>query len=255
MAVKRVCLAVLAAASCGGPKLERAQVLIGATLLNSGGRAAVERSVIVVEDGRFKAVGDQPTLPIPAGTEKVDLTGRFLIPAPVEAPKEPGWTKFSTQAEFRKLVGAGAVAVQGMVVDTEALDGDLLKVAREKGMIVVPKLMLFENSPLQRNVARRNLKAFADAGVPLAIDGTLAAHREWKLFAEAGVPAAQIIDGTTRLMARASKRGESGEIVAGYEADLYVLRCNPLQDLNCLTRVERAMENGRWVAAPARGEN
>lgn len=242
-------------AACGGPAEPRVEVLIGATLINSGGKPPTERSVVIVEDGRIKAVGDQPTLPIPAGSAKTDLSGRFLVPAPVEASKDPKWPKFSTQEEFLRHVNAGVPAAEGMILDTESLDAALLRQAAGSGMIVVPKLVRLESAPLERNIARRNLKAFADAGISLAIDGSLSADREWKLFAEAGIPPAAIIDASTRLMAKAAKLRETGEVAPGFQADLYVLRCNPLQDVSCLTKVERAMAQGRWVTAPARGEN
>ncbi len=58
--------------------------LVGATLHDGRGGAALEDSVIVVSDGRLLAVGPAASTPIPPGAEQIDLTGRFVIPGLID---------------------------------------------------------------------------------------------------------------------------------------------------------------------------
>ena len=58
-------------------------VLIGAGARLGG--VLYERSAVVVEGDHILAAGGQADVPIPAGSEKVDLTGKFLVEVP-----EPG---------------------------------------------------------------------------------------------------------------------------------------------------------------------
>ena len=57
---------------------------VGATAIPGDGRAAIEDSVVLVAGGRIVAVGAGHT-PIPADSERVDLTGRYLLPGLTEA--------------------------------------------------------------------------------------------------------------------------------------------------------------------------
>jgi imidazolonepropionase-like amidohydrolase len=52
----------------------------GATIIDGTGRAPVANAVILVTDGRITAVGPAAQVTIPAGAERVALTGKFIIP-------------------------------------------------------------------------------------------------------------------------------------------------------------------------------
>ena len=66
-------------------------VLEGAWLFAADGRAPIEDSAILVEDGRISAVGRRGTVRAPAGAARVDLTGTFVIPALIDAHSHPGY--------------------------------------------------------------------------------------------------------------------------------------------------------------------
>jgi amidohydrolase family protein len=240
---------------CGNSTAEGPKVLIGATLFNTSNRSHVDRSVVVVDKEFFKAVGDQPTLPIPAGSEKTDLTGRFLIPTPVQLPREANYPRFKTQEELRALVTDGKLVVKGMPVDTDDLDSTLIEQIKQRQVIVFPSLLAFEVEPHNLKRAKSNAKKMFDAGVKLGVDGDHNAHREWKFLGEAGLPAEAIIQATTAHTAEAIELRDAGRITPGLQAGLYVLKCDPREDIACLVKVERAMAKGEWVAPPALGEN
>ena len=83
----------LAAGAQRGP---RATVYEGARLLDGNGGAAVERSAFVVADGRFTQIGRQGELRAPADAVHVDLTGKTVMPALVDAHAHLGYRKGTT---------------------------------------------------------------------------------------------------------------------------------------------------------------
>ena len=89
-----VALAILtAAALAGGRGLaepQRIQAFTGARLFDAAGRT-IENATLVVRDGRILAV--EAGLATPAGAERVDLDGRFVMPGLVNAHGHVGATR------------------------------------------------------------------------------------------------------------------------------------------------------------------
>ena len=67
--------------------LLRAQSLAvtGATVIDGTGRAPIADAVVVIENGRIKAVGPAASTSLPAGVRRVDARGRFVIPGLMDA--------------------------------------------------------------------------------------------------------------------------------------------------------------------------
>jgi imidazolonepropionase-like amidohydrolase len=59
-------------------------VFEGARLIVGDGRAPIENAVFVVENSRFTRVGSKGRLQTPAGAQRVDLSGKTVIPALVD---------------------------------------------------------------------------------------------------------------------------------------------------------------------------
>jgi cytosine/adenosine deaminase-related metal-dependent hydrolase len=68
-----------------------ARAFVGARLFDGSGRPVIEKSVFVVENGRFVAVG--PDVAVPKGAERVDLAGRFVLPGLVNTHGHVGETR------------------------------------------------------------------------------------------------------------------------------------------------------------------
>jgi imidazolonepropionase-like amidohydrolase len=62
-------------------------VFEGARLITGDGSAPVMDSAFVVSNGRFTAVGRKGQVAVPAGAARVDLTGKTVIPAIIDAHK------------------------------------------------------------------------------------------------------------------------------------------------------------------------
>jgi imidazolonepropionase-like amidohydrolase len=63
----------------------------GARLITGDGRAPIENAAFVVQNGRFTRVGAKGARPAPAGTARVDLTGKTVMPALVDAHVHLGY--------------------------------------------------------------------------------------------------------------------------------------------------------------------
>ncbi|HEY8150460.1 MAG TPA: amidohydrolase family protein, partial [Vicinamibacteria bacterium] len=81
----------LAPAGGGGPGGVKA--FVGARLFDGTGRPARADAVLVVKDGRVVSVGAGKDVRVPPGAERIDLSGRFLIPGLVNAHGHVGETR------------------------------------------------------------------------------------------------------------------------------------------------------------------
>jgi imidazolonepropionase-like amidohydrolase/streptogramin lyase len=65
----------------------------GARLIAGDGRAPIENAAFVVENGRFTEIGAKGSVRAPAGARRVDLTGKTVMPALVDAHVHLGYRK------------------------------------------------------------------------------------------------------------------------------------------------------------------
>jgi len=81
---------LLAAAACSSrvesqPGTPGVTVFEGARLITGDGSAPIENSSFIVENDRFTTVGRKGEMTVPAGAARVDLTGKTVMPAIVDA--------------------------------------------------------------------------------------------------------------------------------------------------------------------------
>jgi imidazolonepropionase-like amidohydrolase len=68
--------------------------LVGATLVDGTGAPPVPDATVVVKDGRIACAGPRSSCPVPAGTDTMDLHGRWIIPGLIDAHvhfAQTGW--------------------------------------------------------------------------------------------------------------------------------------------------------------------
>ena len=75
------------------PRAAAITVFAGARLIAGDGGAPLEDSAFVVENDRFTRVGRKSDVPAPPGATRVDLTGKTVIPALVDAHSHIGYMK------------------------------------------------------------------------------------------------------------------------------------------------------------------
>jgi imidazolonepropionase-like amidohydrolase len=84
---------LLLAAGAASPVKSETAVFEGARLITGDGGAPSENSAFIVEGDRFIAVGRRGELAIPAGATRIDLSGKTVIPALVDAHVHMGYRK------------------------------------------------------------------------------------------------------------------------------------------------------------------
>ena len=88
-------LYVVAAASSSAlaqaPQATGVTVFEGARLITGDGNAPIEDSAFVVENNRFTAVGRRGEVTVPTGAARVNLAGKTVMPAIVDAHGHPGF--------------------------------------------------------------------------------------------------------------------------------------------------------------------
>jgi imidazolonepropionase-like amidohydrolase len=75
------------------PARSQTALFEGARLINGEGGAPIENAAFIVEGGRFTAVGRSGELALPAGAARIDLTGKTVIPALIDAHVHMGYRK------------------------------------------------------------------------------------------------------------------------------------------------------------------
>jgi imidazolonepropionase-like amidohydrolase len=227
--------AVLAACSAPAPQ---PTVLVGARLFDGSGADPVQHSVVVVEGGFIRSAGPQSHTPVPAGSEKVNGSGKYLVPAPVAPPEDLRLDEPATVEELLAALDRGAKAFRG--VPDGALDPSLLLRLKEENVVVV--------LPAD-TIALLNLAALIRSGVTIAVFDEPEAPRARQLLLDAGMSPHELLLASTRnaaLVAGLSNR--TGQIRAGMAADLLVLSDDPLTDPSSFDRPERIMRGGKWGA-------
>src|SRR5690349_8615082 len=84
--LSRVALALLLFffCACKPPEGSHAKAIIGAVLIDGSGGPPRSDSVVIVADERIRAAGPRSTISIPSEADKIDGSGKFLVPALVD---------------------------------------------------------------------------------------------------------------------------------------------------------------------------
>jgi imidazolonepropionase-like amidohydrolase len=77
-------LAAASVAAPGGSQLSSTVVLDNVRIIDGTGAAPVERGRVVIEDGRVARVGPLDAVTAPASAERIDLSGRTVIPGLID---------------------------------------------------------------------------------------------------------------------------------------------------------------------------
>ena len=104
-------------AGCAGPDAGGdVTVFEGARLIVGDGSAAIEDAVFVVEGDRFTAAGPRADVEIPGGATHVDLSGKTVMPAIVNAHVHLASTREDRVGQLQHMAyyGAGAVVSLGL---------------------------------------------------------------------------------------------------------------------------------------------
>ena len=251
-------LALLAVCSCKAPEESHMKVIIGAVLIDGLGGPPLSGSVVVISGDRIRAAGRPSAVPIPAEADKIDGSGKFLMPALVAvAPniqgqdeaaltkareaRQPAIGRAATLAEAEWMVDHGASGNVGMIRDTETLDADFVAKLRDLRITFAPALA---SGGDHLETAKHNTRRLFEAGVPIALAAGVDAQREMELLVDAGVPPLDAIVAGTRNGAAALQDGQRGTVQAGKRADVLLLSAHPGEDIRNLRKVALRIAGG-----------
>lgn len=124
-------LFVVLLTACAGTETSDATVFEGARLITGDGSPAIEDAVFVVENDRFTAVGSRADVEIPAGATRVDLSGKTVMPAIVNAHIHLATDRETRVEQLQHMAYYGVGTVVSMGLD----EGD---VAFEMRGVTIP---------------------------------------------------------------------------------------------------------------------
>ena len=128
---------LLLTSSCGPPPASRGKAILGALLIDGGGGPPLSNSIVVVADSQIRAAGRRSAIPIPSEADKIDGSGKSLLPAPIDACPGPGAIRPASADEARRQVAAAAGVVYLAESPPEVAEA-ALEAARSSHALVLP---------------------------------------------------------------------------------------------------------------------
>jgi len=124
-------LAVVFLFGCKPPEESLQKAIIGAVLIDGTGGPPLSNSVVIVAGSRIRAVGNRANMPIPAGVEKINGAGKFLVPGLIDLHVHPGsrggpvfkaadYTRERIERNLNAFLYFGVTSVRSMGTDRQA---------------------------------------------------------------------------------------------------------------------------------------
>jgi len=276
-----VALLLLASCACTSAPESHMKAIIGAVLIDGAGGPPVSNSVVVTAGDRIRAAGPASTVAIPSEADKIDGSGKFLVPALVDIsahlsahlPEHPGMLiqgrdedafakaresgfpvlgRIASLADAAWMLEHGATGFAGMIRDTEELSPEFVAKLRDLRITFAPGLNARGNDLIGNDlagnhpeVAKRNTRRLFQAGVPIALASEGGDPlREAELLVEAGIPPLDVVVALTRNGAVMLHDDGAGTIQTGKRANLLLLGAHPGNDIRNLGRVALRMVDG-----------
>ena len=134
-------LALLLSFGCKPPEESLQKAIIGAVLIDGSGGPPLSNSVVIVAGSRIRAVGNRANMPIPAGVEKINGQGMFLVPGLIDLHVHLGtragasyqaadYTRERIEQNLNTYLYFGVTSVRSMGTDRQAAF-DVRKVERD----------------------------------------------------------------------------------------------------------------------------
>ena len=129
--------------ACKPPGGGHTQAILGAVLIDGNGGPPLTDSVVIVSGDRIAAAGRRSNVPIPAEADKIDGSGKYLVPQPIDILAQAKTLRATVPAEARSQVSAMAAQHVPLIVldsvSAEAADA-ALETARTSGTPVFARI-------------------------------------------------------------------------------------------------------------------
>lgn len=126
---------------------------MGAVLLDSTGGPPISDSVVTIEGSRIRAVGARANLPVPASAEKIDGSGKFLVPGLIDlhAHLEASAGRQAIQQRLNHYLYYGFTSVRS---DGTGDGAFAVREAERQDALVTARLFLSGRAETRRDVAK-----------------------------------------------------------------------------------------------------
>ncbi len=140
---------LLALSACKPTESADLKAIIGAVLIDGTGGPPISDSVVVVSGSRIRAAGTRADVPIPQAAEKIDGSGKFLVPGLIDVHVHPGtragpqwvhsdYTRERIEANLNTYLYFGITTVRSIGTDRDA--GIAVRNAERAGNLFTARL-------------------------------------------------------------------------------------------------------------------
>jgi len=112
--------------------------ILGARLIGGSGSPPIEDSVVVIQGTRIRAAGPRATTPVPKGGERIDASGKTIIPGLADLHVHYFGGRDQTLRDFRAQLYHGVTTSRSIGVDTE--HHLALLAEAEAGKVLAPRV-------------------------------------------------------------------------------------------------------------------
>jgi len=153
------------------PNPSGAVLFEGARLITGDGSAPIENSAFLIENNHISKVGKKGQLEASSGAQRVDLTGKTVVPAIIDAQSHPGYTViktsvgWSTHTESADTVEA-SISPSEVIVAATKTSAEPVK-APQLGMIAPGKsadFVVLDANPLENTKSTRRISSVYVSG-------------------------------------------------------------------------------------------
>jgi imidazolonepropionase-like amidohydrolase len=142
-------ISLAALTACKPTESTDLKAIIGAVLINGTGGPPVSDSVVVVAGNRIRSAGSRADVPVPQAAEKIDGTGKFLVPGLVDLHvhlgtrsgpdyKPADYTRERIEANLNTYLYFGVTTVRSIGTDREA--GLAVRNAEREGKLFTARM-------------------------------------------------------------------------------------------------------------------
>lgn len=94
-------------------------VILGARLIDGSGAEPIEDAIIVVEGTRIRAAGPRASIPVPKGGQRIDATGKTVMPGLVDLHVHYFGDRAEVERKFRTQLRFGVTTVRSIGADDQ----------------------------------------------------------------------------------------------------------------------------------------
>jgi imidazolonepropionase-like amidohydrolase len=127
-------------AGCKPSEEPGVKAIVGAVLMDGTGGPPISDSVVTIEGSRIRAVGNRASLPVPADSDKIDGSGKFLVPGLIDlaAPLKTSTGRQGIEQGLNRYLSAGVTSV--LSAGGEDLEG--VRQAERQGGLLTTRLFI-----------------------------------------------------------------------------------------------------------------